>query len=141
MLQCDISSSGDCPTHRVDDETCDQSLVQYVGRIEFVVDADAQDVVGDAGIEGDRGRRTRRWRWDGRDRPQVLTHHGGRRVRAARDHVGGGAGGHRRRQYTNEGEQPPHQHLQHRGDAFPRFQMSDEARKFCRHRIALAILV
>src|SRR6516165_5201475 len=112
-----------------------------VVRIEFVVDADAQEVVGDAGIEGDRGRRTRRWRWNGRDRPQVLTHHGGGRVRAAQDHVGGGAGGHRRRQYTNEGEQPPHQHLQHRGDAFPRFQMSDEARKFCRDRIAFAVLV
>src|SRR5215471_6800361 len=31
--------------------------------------------------------------------------------------------------------------LQDRGDAFPRFQMSDEARKFCRYRIALTVLV
>jgi hypothetical protein len=29
-----------------------------------------------------------------------------------------------------EGEWPPHQHLQHRGNASPGFQMSDEARKF-----------
>src|SRR5262245_16284393 len=43
----------------------------YVVRIEFVVDADAQEIVGDAGIEGDRGRRTRRWRWNGRGRSQI----------------------------------------------------------------------
>src|SRR5262249_24685178 len=43
----------------------------YVGRIEFVVDAGTQDVLGDVGIEGDRGRRTRRRRWDGRDRSQI----------------------------------------------------------------------
>ena len=31
--------------------------------------------------------------------------------------------------------------LQHRSDAFSRFQMSDEPRKFCRDRIAFAVLV
>src|SRR6516165_2014715 len=43
----------------------------YAGRIEFVVDADAQEIVGDPGIEGHRGRRPRRWRWNGRDHPQI----------------------------------------------------------------------
>jgi hypothetical protein len=42
-----------------------------VARIELVVDANAQDVVGDAGIESDRGRRIRYWRWNGRDRSQI----------------------------------------------------------------------
>src|SRR5258708_4406440 len=39
--------------------------------IEFVVDADAQEIVGDAGIEAHCGRRTQRRRWDGRDRSQI----------------------------------------------------------------------
>ena len=43
----------------------------YVGCIEFVVGADAQDVVGDAGIEGHRGRRIQCRRWDGRDCSQI----------------------------------------------------------------------
>src|SRR5262245_578230 len=39
--------------------------------IEFVVDAGSHDVVGDAGIEGQRSRRVRCWRWDGRNRSQI----------------------------------------------------------------------
>src|SRR6516165_3097402 len=43
----------------------------YVGCIEFVVGADAQEIVGDAGIEGHRGRRIQCRRRNGRDRSQI----------------------------------------------------------------------
>src|SRR5215831_4110366 len=70
VLRCDISSSSDYPT--IARRRNLRSVIgPYVSRIEFIVDADAQDFVGDAGIEGHRGRRIQCWRRDDRDRSQI----------------------------------------------------------------------
>src|SRR5262249_46243421 len=70
MLQRDTSSSGDYRSSRRL-RNLRSVMVHNVVRIELVVDADAQDVVGDAGIEGDCGRRTQRRRGNDRDRSQI----------------------------------------------------------------------
>jgi hypothetical protein len=49
----------------------DRSVRPEFVRIELVVDADAQEVVGDAGVECRRGCRERCRRWDGPDRSQI----------------------------------------------------------------------